>query len=194
MSALADRMAGISADKLMEMPEFKQLTLHHGLRAKDVVVQATRSAVKTDPREAWRGVSLGYSDRRGAPVLFIGINEKRDVDRRAWNPTRKKTRGARSVSPDTVKRNSYFGRSRGFVLRWLNSGTQQRLTKHRARWNKDHTSYRYKENEKSTATAANRGAIRGKRFFSKSAQRALIWISNDWLHDTAQLVERKFNR
>ena len=164
VSDLQKRLAGVSAGRLMRDQAFKRIALHCGLKAKAVVVQATRAKVQSDPREAWRAVSLGYSDKRGAPVLYLGINENRDVDKKAWNPTRKGTRGVRTISERTKALNTYWGRSRAFVLRFLNTGTQPRLTKHRGRWDKAHKVYGRKR--MTQGKAANRGAItKTKGFF-----------------------------
>lgn len=185
-------MAGISAHRLMGLPEFRKMSLHYGLEAKSVAVSVTKKALKTDPREAWRAVSLGYSDKKGAPVLFLGINESRDVDKRPWNPKRKGTRGQRSISSETRNRNSYWGRSRAFILRYVNSGTEQRFTRRRGRWNRGATAYGYKK--LSEGKSANRGKIEARNFFYSKARRALIAVSQDWLEATTRLVAKEFNR
>lgn len=194
VSDLSKRLAGISASNLMRMPAFKRTALHCGLKAKTVVVQATRSKVPVDPREAWRAVSIGYSDRKGAPVIFLGINENRTTEKRAWNPKRKGTRGKRSISDDTKRRNSYWGRSRAFVLRFLNTGTQVRYTNTRGRWNRARTTYKVKtidENVKS----AKRGAItKTKGFFYRPAKRALAQAGHEWLALTSELIAKTFNQ
>ena len=192
-SDLRERLAGISASRLMRDQRFRRITVHCGLKAKAVAVQATRAAVPADPREAWRAVSLGYSDRKGSPVLFLGINETRDVDKRAWNPRRKGTRGVRAISARTKALNTYFGRSRAFVLRFLNSGTEPRLTKHRGRWDKAHKVYGRKRMTK--GKAAFRGAItKTKGFFIRPAKRALAQVSAEWLEMTSGLIARIMNR
>ena len=194
VSDLSKRLSGISASNLMRMPAFKRTALHCGLKAKTVVVQATRTAVPADPREAWRAVSIGYSDRKGAPVLFLGINENRTVERRAWNPKRKGTRGKRSISADTRKRNAYWGRSRAFVLRFLNTGTQVRYTNTRGRWNKARSSYAVKTIDKNVKSA-KRGAItKTKGFFYKPAKRALAQAGREWLALTSDLIAKTFNQ
>ena len=194
VSDLSKRLAGISASNLMRMPAFKRTALHCGLKAKTVVVQATRTAVPADPREAWRAVSLGYSDRKGSPVLFLGINETRDVDKRAWNPRRKGTRGVRAISARTKALNTYFGRSRAFVLRFLNTGTQVRYTNTRGRWNKARSSYAVKTIDKNVKSA-KRGAItKTKGFFYKPAKRALAQAGREWLALTSDLIAKTFNQ
>ena len=194
VSDLSKRLAGISASKLMRMPAFKRTALHCGLKAKAVAVRATRAAVPVDPREAWRAVSIGYSDRKGSPVLFLGINEDRTVDRRAWNPKRKGTRGTRSISADTRLKNSYWGRSRAFVLQFLNTGTQVRFTNTRGRWNKARTSYVVKLKDKN-AKSAKRGAItKTKGFFYRPAKQALQQTGREWLVLTSELIAKTFNQ
>ncbi len=193
VSDLRDRLSGINADKLMALPEFKRMSLHYGLVAKQTAVQVTRRAVAVDPREAWRGVSLGYADRRGAPVLYLGINERREVDKRDWSPSRKGTRGQRAVSQRTRAMNMYWGRSRGFVLRWLNQGTKERITNNRGRMNRAGTSYTYKRID-DRRVDARRGRIRARNYFYEPARRALLWISEDWLKATSALVAKRFNR
>lgn len=182
VSSLQDGLSGITAHRLMSMPEFKKISLHYGLVAKEQTVRATRAKVPNDPREAWRAVSLGYSDKRGAPILYLGINEKRTVDKRPWNPRKKGTRGERYVSQGTRNRNAYFGRSRAFVLRWVLGGTQARTTGP------------LKRKGGTKGKTANRGRIKKHLNYYVTAKRSLLSVSADWLRETRELVEQKFGR
>ena len=180
VSSLRDGLSGITAHRLMSMPEFKKISLHYGLVAKEQTVRETRAKVPNDPREAWRAVSLGYSDKRGAPILYLGINEKRTVDKRPWNPRKKGTRGERYVSQGTRNRNAYFGRSRAFVLRWVLGGTQARTTGP------------LKRKGGTKGKTANRGRIKRHLNYYTTARRSLLSVSADWLRETRNLVEQKF--
>ena len=182
VSSLQDGLSGITANRLMSMPEFKKISLHYGLVAKEQTVRETRAKVTNDPREAWRAVSLGYSDKRGAPILYLGINEKRTVDKRPWNPRKKGTRGERYVSQGTRNRNAYFGRSRAFVLRWVLGGTQARTTGP------------LKRKGGTKGKTANRGRIKRHLNYYVTAKRSLLSVSADWLRETRNLIEQKFGR
>lgn len=190
VSDLSQRLQGISASNLMRHPRFVTLGTHVGLKAKTIAVNAVRSKLKSDPREAWQAVSLGYSSKKGAPMLFLGINDDWDVDRRPWNPVRKGTRGTRPVSRRTNEVNSYYGRSRAFILRFLNTGTQERKTNTRGKWNRARTSYKYKVYDEDIKVFARRGAIKKfKGFFIGPAKRALEQVSEEWLKETMSLVD-----
>ena len=182
VSSLRDGLSGITAHRLMSMPEFKKISLHYGLVAKGQTVRETRAKVPNDPREAWRAVSLGYSDKRGAPILYLGINEKRTVDKRPWNPRKKGTRGERYVSQGTRNRNAYFGRSRAFVLRWVLGGTQARTTGP------------LKRKGGTKGKTANRGRIKRYLNYYVTAKRSLLSVSADWIRETRNLIEQKFGR
>lgn len=191
VSDLRDRLSGISARSLMRMPDFKRLSMHHGLRAKDMMVRTVRDKVVSDPREAWRAVSLGYADRKGMPMLFLGINENRTVDKRPWNPVRKGTRGRRTVSGTTVEKNSYWGRSRAFVLRFVLNGTQNR----RNYTVGTHGSMNMSRKAMQAAqVGANRRRIKPRLPFVREAKRLLTGIGAEWLNETRELIAKTFNR
>ena len=134
----------------------KEIKAARGRVAKDV-----RASMSNDPRAAYRAVRhtiyksvLGGTlnilapRRAGAPVPF---NKVRKLDA---NPHQ---RGGNRTPIDengrTKKLNEYFGKDRGFILRFLNSGTEireiRRSPHHRL--------------------GGNRGSIRARNMFSTSA-------------------------
>lgn len=132
----------------------KEIKAARGRVAKDV-----RASMSNDPRAAYRAVRhtiyksvLGGTlnilapRRAGAPVPF---NKVRKLDA---NPHQRG--GNRTPVDDNTKRlNEYFGKDRGFILRFLNSGTDMREIK-----NSPHHRF-----------GGKRGSIRARGVFSTSA-------------------------
>lgn len=132
----------------------KEIKAARGRVAKDV-----RASMSNDPRAAYRAVRhtiyksvLGGTlnilapRRAGAPVPF---NKVRKLDA---NPHQRG--GNRTPIDDNTKRlNEYFGKDRGFILRFLNSGTDMREIK-------SSPHHRF---------GGKRGSIRARNMFSTSA-------------------------
>lgn len=106
---------------------------------KDAVKRLQEDAkyeMKEDPRKAFRAVrysiykrilggNVSILSRRRAGARYQLIKERK-LDRNPYQ------RGGnrRSRSPRTEQIDSYFGADRGFILRFINSGTVQRQTKY----------------------------------------------------------------
>lgn len=98
--------------------------------------QNIRGALPNDPRKAYRAVRYAvWKKMLGGNVNILNsrragarywLNRERKVD---MNPTQ---RGGnrRPMSAKTVQTMSYFGKDRGFILRFVNSGTAVRDTRY----------------------------------------------------------------
>ena len=97
------------------------------------MTQEARSVMESDPRNASRAVRMMVYKRILGGNINI-LNKKRASSRNgSYTPTktlRSKQRGGnrRERSERTMKLESYTGSDRGFVLRFLNEGTQDRST------------------------------------------------------------------
>lgn len=104
------------------------------------------SVMKTDPRQAYKAVKMAvYKRILGGNVSIL--RKKRAIGGGTYTPTRTLRTGQRGGnrrlrSERTMKLESYVGNERGFILRFLNAGTQIRMTRY-----------------------GNRGAIAPRNFF-----------------------------
>lgn len=79
-----------------------------------------------DPREAWRAVRANvWKEGKGLGGSLTILDDRSTAETRPWPLT---TRKPRPRSSRTQQVMDYHGRSRAFVLRWLNAGTQRRVT------------------------------------------------------------------
>ena len=110
--------------------------------------EAATDAMKSDPRKAYKAVRTAVYKRILGGNVNILQKRRASGGGGAYTPTRtlksKQRGGNRRVrSERTMKLESYIGSDRGFVLRFLNAGTQDRVvefTPHEnrkpSRWNK----------------------------------------------------------
>lgn len=112
--------------------------------------QSARSALPNDPRQAYKAVKHSvYKRILGGNVSIL---DKRRAGSRRYNVPEQKKREGRGGnrlprSQRTIDLMSYYGSDRGFILRFLNSGTSQR----RSRF-------------------GNRGVISARNWFGNAAQ------------------------
>lgn len=121
--------------------------------AKKSLQNTARSVIQNDPRQAYKAIKLvTYRDANGGNVSLL--NRKAAVRSMGIEP--KPDGGAsgirrkRKVSERTKQIRGYRGADRGFILRFVNSGTITRHTK--------------------TGTTAYRGAIAARNFFRPNAE------------------------
>ena len=120
----------------------------------NVVEKDTKDALPSDPRQAYKAVRRGLWKK----VLGGNINiltPRKAGERKPYNPPRKLKAGQRGGN--RVKRSqrtedlmTYWGKDRGFVLRFLNSGTDTRKSR-----------------------LGNRGSIAARQWFRASAETSL---------------------
>ena len=106
-------------------------------KARAAVAQAASGALKNDPREAWKAVrrsvyksilggQVNILNQKGAASGSSGYRPARKLDS---NPhQRGGNRRKRSANTDRI--DGYVGKDRGFILRFVNSGTAERQTRY----------------------------------------------------------------
>lgn len=152
---------------LMTNPSMKKLV--HRILSK--VLQAARtktskdskSVLRNDPRQAYRAVKRTVYRRILGGAISI-LAKRRASNTRVEVKKDRKLRpgqrgGNRMVRGEKTKRlDSYFGSDRGFILRFVNAGTKQRLAGLIGKKQK-------------TMSFANRGSISARHWFASSSQR-----------------------
>ena len=126
-------------------------------KARDRIAKAAGNALKSDPREAWKAVRRSvYKSVLGGQANILnqrGVAKGRNSYRRPRkldsNPyQRGGNRCKRSAATDRI--DGYEGKYRGFILRFVNSGTSGRTTRY-----------------------GNRGSIAARNWFANIGQQEL---------------------
>lgn len=144
-------------------------------KARNRVSKDIHGNLTNDPRKAYRAVkhsvfkavfggsvSILAKKRRGNPTSYVKPR-KLQPGQRGGNRVR--------ASEDTQRMESYGNSDRGFVLRFLNAGTDSR----------------------STERNANRGRISARGYFSSSAPRQLEAAANELADNLEKLIKMKIN-
>ena len=124
------------------------------LEARRTISNQAKTDIKADPRKAYKAVKTAvYKRILGGSVSIL--NKKRAGATSLYEPPRTLQAGQRggnrrSRSMRTEQVMSYQGADRGFILRFLNAGTDQRQTRF-----------------------GNRGSISPRNFFVNSSQPAM---------------------
>lgn len=124
------------------------------LEARRTISNQAKTDIKADPRKAYKAVKTAvYKRILGGSVSIL--NKKRAGATSLYEPPRTLQAGQRggnrrSRSMRTEQVMSYQGADRGFILRFLNAGTDQRQTRF-----------------------GNRGSISPRNFFANSSQPAM---------------------
>lgn len=145
-------LASLSVNRPVIRKYIQQAVRKELQAARKRISQDVKSNLGNDPRQAYRAVKYSiYKTVLGGNVSIL--NRRRAGARYELLKDRKidqnpKQHGGNRIkrSPRTEKVDSYFGADRGFVLRFVNSGTKPRYTKY-----------------------GNRGLIAGRRIFEMSA-------------------------
>lgn len=94
-------------------------------KARNRVSQAAKDKIKNDPRQAYRAVKhTVYRSILGGSVSILA--KRKASDRR--EPPSSRRSGQRSARTKNLL--SYWGVDRGFILRFINSGTRDRTVEH----------------------------------------------------------------
>ena len=125
------------------------------LEARRTISNQAKTDIKADPRKAYKAVKTAvYKRILGGSVSIL--NKKRAGTTSLYEPPRTLQAGqrggnrrSRSMRSEQVM--SYQGADRGFILRFLNAGTEQRQTRF-----------------------GNRGSISPRNFFANSSQPAMM--------------------
>lgn len=166
-----------------DMEQYMKTAISYVLeQARKDVVSAAASAMGSDPRHAAKAVRRTlYKQILGGQ---INILKKKRADRGGAAPG-----GNRGRLRRTEQLMSYQGSDRGFILRFINAGTVERIAKNMNGHPIKRTSVderfgnrdRYK-----TRKIGSRGAITGKNFFGPAAQAAI--------QEASQLLQVEFDK
>lgn len=141
------------------------------MEARAKVVAAASDAIENDPRHAARAVRTAvYKKILGANINIY--NSRKAHGSTSYEPPRKGVSGRggnrRSRSERTRKVMGYEALDRGFILRFINSGVNdrhieftERLGRKVDKWNKH-------------PNTGNRGSIAARHFFRGAGERALV--------------------
>lgn len=140
------------------------------LKARNRVSRDIRGSLGSDPRQAYRAVKhMVYKRILGGNISIL--NKRRRSGKMAplpTNPDRKGKRGG-NRTPRTKRTEdliTYWGTDRGFILRFLNSGTDQRQSRY-----------------------GNRGSIPTRNFFASAGQEEMEAAAQQ----LSELIEQEFN-
>lgn len=139
------------------------------------IVEDAKDVLENDPREAYRAVrSSVYKQILGGQVNILSPRRRgggtkyqrpRKLDE---NPTQ---RGGnrRQRSDRTIQVDSYHGKDRGFILRFLNAGTAERQTRY-----------------------GNRGSLRARQWFGRSSTFQLEAAANEVAQEIENMLASEF--
>lgn len=165
--------------------------------ARNAISQDASSVIKNDPRGAYRAVrSAVYRRILGGQVNILqkrraGAPTKYEKPRKGL-PKRGGNRWGRSER--TAQLEGYQGSDRGFVLRFINAGTTDRMiTSYTDRDGTRHTlGSGSTQNIRTHATGANRGAIGARNWFGSSSQKALEKASSQMQELIDRIIAKEF--
>lgn len=139
-------------------------------QARNRVSSDIQGSLGSDPRQAYRAVKhMVYKRILGGNISIL--NKRRRSGKTAplpTNPDRKGKRGG-NRTPRTKRTEdllTYWGSDRGFILRFLNSGTSARLSRY-----------------------GNRGSIPARNFFASAGQKEMEAAAQQ----LSELIEQEFN-
>lgn len=155
----------LDMEKVLPGKERKKILRGAVKPIRKAVQDGARDALSNDPRKAVQGVkSTVYKAGMGANVSLY--NPKRSNSSKIVRASITRTGGTSGIlrhrkrSHDTERIDSYWGKDRAFVLRFLNEGTDFRTA--------------YIKNKSRRGLTANRGAISARGFFRRSVDGAKV--------------------
>ena len=166
------------------------------------MTRAAASAMDSDPRQAQRAVrTMVYKRILGGNVNILQKKRGRTQTTK-YEPTRTLKTGQRGGnrrkrSERTMKLESYYGSSRAFVLRFQNSGTQERGVKFNYNENRSavHRGSRGGNLQKygKTINTGRRGSITGTNWFGKRAHSEMEVAAQNLSLKIDQLIQKELN-
>lgn len=160
------------------------------------ISQAARQpdVMKYDPRQAYKAVkSAVYRRILGGNVNIL--NKKHASGGGKYTPTRTLKSGQRGGnrrlrSGRTNNLESYYGPDRGFILRFLNAGTQERQINFKADPAREHVHRGSRggniQKYGTTFNTGSRGAIAARNFFATASLQSM----NDASYDLGLLIDQ----
>ena len=136
---------------------------------------AAKSAIPNDPRNAWQGVRV-ITLKKGAGAVVGLLNPYSVTSMRLYSKPKGGKSGIprkREISKHTKQTESYFGKDRAFILRFINQGTDARFTGTRGTLKKK----------------AYRGNLTGKKFF-RSTEPAMKIAEQNLAKELGTIIEK----
>lgn len=169
--------------------------------AKKSIGEAAENAMKADPRQASKAVRmLVYKQILGGNVNIL--SKKRASNKGGhYEPTKTLRTGQRggnrrSRSARTRDIESYFGADRGFILRFLNAGTDNRAIEFKEDSAREHIHRGSRGGNRSkygkTINTGFRGRITPRNFFANSSHRAMAVAAEQLTQYIDELIKQEF--
>ena len=172
-------LEGLLASNPKTEKEFRKLVRKAIMEARADVVEAAGRTMKSDPRGAARAVRTAvYKKILGANINIY--NSLKAHGSTSYEPPRKLREGQRGGnrterSARTAKVMGYEALDRGFILRFVNSGTGDRaITGFTSKGKRANLRTGSISVLKTKSIGANRGAIAPRNFFRGAGERALV--------------------
>lgn len=159
-------------DRVVEKKDVRKVVRTELRPVRTSAVKSARGVMKSDPRRARLAVKA-VSYRRGIGGNVSLLNRRKAG---ASKPFERKRGGAsgitrnRTRSQRTVKMDSYYGRDRAFVLRFLNGGTVERKTKQGANRGRISARNFFGSAESGMREAASRISVRIEKLIAEAAE------------------------
>ena len=150
--------------------------------ARSMVTQDAKGAVGNDPRHAYKAVrSMVYKRILGGNISILQ-KRKAGSGKSGYEPQRTLRPGQRGGnrvprSTRTQQMMDYEGSDRGFILRFLNSGTGQRTA-----------------GTRNGRLHGNRGSIAARNWFPSSGQRAMNAAAQYIIDEIDRLIAEEFGK
>lgn len=150
--------------------------------ARSMVTQDAKGAVGNDPRHAYKAVrSMVYKRILGGNISILQ-KRKAGSGKSGYEPPRTMRPGQRGGnrvprSARTQQMMDYEGSDRGFILRFLNSGTGQRTA-----------------GTRNGRLHGNRGSIAARNWFPSSGQRAMNAAAQYIIDEIDRLIAEEFGK
>ena len=158
-------------------------------KARNSVVNSMKGIFDNgDPAEARRAVrNIVYESVLGANLNIMNMKRGtaswrvRQVERRGTSDPKGRGGNRRKRNFITIRMHGYEGKAKGFLLRWLNNGVNDRAIKFKARMSRKADKWNTHPN------SGNRGSIAARNFFEPMASAAFDVVSQH----LAQIIEEE---
>lgn len=157
--------------------------------ARNRMSQRAKEAIGNDPRNAYKAVKhMVYKRILGGNISIL--NKKRRSGQSAPLPSSRRS-GNRSKRTEDLL--SYYGEDRGFILRFLNSGTNDRTVRSYNNGELKDVSERRNGNRTYKGGPYSRGRIQGRNWFPGAGQ-AEMKVAAEQLAQLIELEIAKFDK
>ena len=172
--------------------------------AKKNVSDNVRAMIESDPRGAYKAVRRTVYRRILGGNLNILRRKRAKYQAYNYTPTRTLKSGQRGGNrrprgERTMRMESYYGEDRGFILRFLNSGTQLRQMKH---FTSDPHRSKVKRGSQGgdvnkygkTVNTGSRGRLTGRHFFGELARSEMETVAEMIEREVDRLIQEEFGK